>query len=462
MKHTATLFLIFLFPVLSFSQPHAINYQGVARNAQGLPLINHSISLRLSILDSTVTGPAVYVETQTVTTSNTGLFNIGIGLGSAVSGTFNSILWGQGDKWLKIEMDTVGGSNFSFIGTTQFLSVPYALHAMNGVGKGTTQGDMLYWDGNSWIKLPVGPNGYSLALCNGIPTWGGCPISVTTDSVEFFLSNYNAVSGGRITNADQTLIIAKGVCFATSPNPTINNNKTDNGSSTHNFISNLGRLALNTVYFFRAYAINSQGIIYGNEVSFTTPNFGNLPNVSICSQIWTQQNLSVSTYRNGDSIPKVTDPTVWANLTTGAYCYYNNDSATYAATYGKLYNWYAVNDPRGLSPVGWHLPSDSEWRILETCLGGSSVAGGKMKETGTAHWLSPNTGATNSSGFTGHPGGLRFNDGTFASISTHGNWWSSTESVAGPYYFFLHYSSGNMYWANLNKQFGFSVRCVRD
>ena len=128
------------------------------------------------------------------------------------------------------------------------------------------------------------------------------------------------------------------------------------------------------------------------------------------------KNLDVDRYRNGDPIPKVTDPTAWVALTTGAYCYYNNDSATYAATYGKLYNWYAVNDPRGLAPAGWHIPSDAEWATIETCLGGASVAGGEMKETGTIHWQSPNTGATNSSGFTGLPGGYRNYDVVFSDV----------------------------------------------
>ncbi len=130
MKHI----LLIAFAICSihlFAQPQAINYQGVARNSQGLPLVNHNISLRLSILDSSMTGQPVYVETQNVTTSSSGLFNIGIGLGSVVSGIFFSIRWGQGDKWLKTELDTVGGGNFQLIGTTQFLSVPFALTAGN-------------------------------------------------------------------------------------------------------------------------------------------------------------------------------------------------------------------------------------------------------------------------------------------------------------------------------------------
>src|SRR5450759_3473794 len=141
-----------------------------------------------------------------------------------------------------------------------------------------------------------------------------------------------------------------------------------------------------------------------------------IPSVTICTQVWMLKNLDVSTYRNGDLIPKVTDPTAWSALTTGAWCWCSNDSATNASTYGKLYNRYAVNDPRGLPPTGWHVPSDAEWNTLITCLGGDPfVAGGAMKETGTTHWQSPNTDATNSSGFTGLPGGLR-DTGPFSAV----------------------------------------------
>ena len=133
--------------------------------------------------------------------------------------------------------------------------------------------------------------------------------------------------------------------------------------------------------------------------------------VTICNQVWATRNLDVTTYRNGDPIPQVTDIGQWGTLTTGAWCYYNNDPAN-GATYGKLYNWYAVNDPRGLAPAGWHVPSDSEWTTLTDCLGGVSIAGGEMKatgamETGTGLWFAPNVGANNSSGFTGLPGGGR-------------------------------------------------------
>ena len=118
------------------------------------------------------------------------------------------------------------------------------------------------------------------------------------------------------------------------------------------------------------------------------------------------KNLSVARYRNGDKIPQVKTLQLGLGLQLGAWCWYNNDPAN-DSSYGRLYNYYAVADSRGLAPTGWHIPSDSEWTTLSTFLGGDAVAGGKMKEAGTAHWLDPNTGATNSSGFTALPGGLR-------------------------------------------------------
>lgn len=189
----------------------------------------------------------------------------------------------------------------------------------------------------------------------------------------------------------------------------------------------------------------------------------NDPSVSICCQRWMTKNLDVATYRNGDLIPKVTNNAAWEALTTGAYCYYNNDSTTYAATYGKLYNWYAVNDPRGLAPEGWYIPTDFEWTTLGTCLGGDDVAGGPMKEIGTTHWTAPNTGATNISGFTALPGGFRDNGGSFGSIGGGGTWWSSSENTSGnALQRGLSYYSVVLSDGGFDKNYGFSVRCLRD
>jgi uncharacterized protein (TIGR02145 family) len=190
--------------------------------------------------------------------------------------------------------------------------------------------------------------------------------------------------------------------------------------------------------------------------------------VTICNQVWATRNLDVTTYRNGDPIPQVTDPTLWANLTTGAWCYYNNDPAN-GPIYGKLYNWYAVNDPRGLAPTGWQVPSYAKWGFLINCLGGVNVAGGKMKSTGilelgTGLWQSPNVDATNASGFTGLPEGYRSNDGTFSNIGYGGYWWSSLEyDTTFAWNFALSYSTGGATnGVELPKNYGFSVRCLRN
>ena len=192
-------------------------------------------------------------------------------------------------------------------------------------------------------------------------------------------------------------------------------------------------------------------------------SFVPMPAIVIGTQQWMRENLDVLTYRNGDIIPQVTDPTAWAALTTGAWCYYNNDS-TQGNKYGKLYNWHAVNDPRGLAPQGWHVPSDAEWTILETALGGASVAGGKMKEAGTLNWTTPNTGGNNNSGFAGLPGGNRNYLGSFVNVGNLGNWWSSTEEDSvGAWLRYLGYNISDLLRGGANyKYYGFSVRCLRD
>jgi uncharacterized protein (TIGR02145 family) len=191
----------------------------------------------------------------------------------------------------------------------------------------------------------------------------------------------------------------------------------------------------------------------------------NYPVVWICCNPWMIKNLDVATYRNGDAIPNVTNNAAWDTLTTGAYCYYNNDSTTYASTYGKLYNWYAINDPRGLTPEGWHIPTDFEWTTLGNCLGGDALAGGPMKEIDTTHWITPNTGATNLTGFTALPGGFRISNGEFDLIGSSGLWWSSTAVDYAPgdsYSRSLNYSDGILVLETTDKRSGLSVRCLRD
>lgn len=205
-----------------------------------------------------------------------------------------------------------------------------------------------------------------------------------------------------------------------------------------------------TLILLLAYLISCQ-----KELSFTS----HITGVEIFDQVWMQKNLEVVTYRNGDIIPHVTDNAAWDTLTTGAWCYYNNDTAN--AVYGRLYNWYAVNDARGLAPEGWHIPTKQEWIMLVDSLGGDGVAGGKLKAT--ILWTSPNTGATNESGFGGLPGGLRSAGGVCSSIGVNGYWWTTKEHDATTAVErSLAYDLTDCYMYFLNKEWGMSVRCVKN
>jgi uncharacterized protein (TIGR02145 family) len=284
----------------------------------------------------------------------------------------------------------------------------------------------------------------------------------------------SAFSGGNVSSDGGANVTERGICYSTIANPDITNTKIVNGSGTGSFTSNISGLAGATTYFVRSYATNSVGTAYGNQASFTTTSYfiqgtglndldGNTyTSVILGTQEWMVGNLKTSKYNDGTTIPLVTDGTIWGNLTTPAYCWYNNDISTYKNTYGALYNWYTVNTGK-LCPTGWHIPTEAEWTVLENYLGGSA-AGGKLKETGTTHWLSPNIGATNESGFTGLPGGNRYSLGTFAEIGSGGYWWGSTENSYGSA-FGLSLHRDDIYIIISyygDKSNGMSVRCVRD
>jgi len=184
--------------------------------------------------------------------------------------------------------------------------------------------------------------------------------------------------------------------------------------------------------------------------------------VKIGNQTWMTKNLKTSRFNDGTPIPLVTDGAAWAALTTPAYCWYNNDSVSYKNTYGALYNGYAVMTGK-LCPTDWHVPTDEEWTKLIKYLGGESYAGDRLKETGTDYWVSPNTGATNESGYTALPGGLRYHDGIFHDFGFSGYWWTSTEySDTRAFFRYMDYEYSNVFGFNNSKNIGFSVRCVRD
>ncbi len=294
--------------------------------------------------------------------------------------------------------------------------------------------------------------------------------TVTTTSLSSILIN-TAVSGGTITSSGGAPILASGVCWNTVTAPTISNSKTNDVVTAGVFTSNLTSLAANTTYYMRAYTTTIAGTGYGNEIVFKTA-LGTVADadgntyytVGIGTQVWMRENLRTTKYRDGNLITNITDPTAWSSLTYGAYSWYSNDAAN-KPIYGALYNWYATTDSRGLCPTSWHVPTDAEWTTLATTLGGSSVAGGKMKEPGTAHWANADPSATNESGFTALGSGYRSNSGTFTQLGVYNYIWSSTFYVNGSssYGAYLYYYGGQLVTSQpFQNTLGNAVRCIKD
>jgi uncharacterized protein (TIGR02145 family) len=236
-------------------------------------------------------------------------------------------------------------------------------------------------------------------------------------------------------------------------------------SGTASFALNIGG---KTCTVTRTVAIAPQNPTSGYGSNITDVEGNSYKTVFIGTQQWMAENLKISKYSDGTTIPNITDNTQWQNNTTGAWAYYNNDAAN-NAKYGKLYNWYAVskttNGNKNVCPTGWHVPTDAEWTVLTDYLGGASVAGGKMKEVGRTSWNFPNIDATNTSLFTGLPGGYRDPIGNYKVIGDYGYWWSSTEYTEYTYNAWnrlLLTSNGNANSYSYTKGDGLSVRCLRD
>lgn len=306
--------------------------------------------------------------------------------------------------------------------------------------------------------------GFSVRCVNDEATTSGAIIS--TNPV-MNLAVTTATCGGNVTSDGGLTVTERGVCWSTDPNPTTANNKTTNGTGSGTFTSLLTDLTAGTTYYIRAYAINSASTTYGNEISFTTQisaqvtDFdGNIYNtVTIGTQTWMKENLKTTHYANGDAIPYNSVLGTWTSLITGAYTWYSFDYPSKGSVYGALYNGYSVIDSRNVCPTGWHVSTDADWTTLTSYLGGVTVAGGKMKETGITHWASPNTGATNESGFSALPGGQRFSSAdNFTYINQLGEFWTPNNT-----YWKLHENSeAATRTSYTNGWGGCSVRCVKD
>ena len=300
----------------------------------------------------------------------------------------------------------------------------------------------------------------------------------------------SAVAGGNIIDEGDDPVTHRGVVWATTSEPRLESNDGIElaGSGPGEFQSTIEPLRPETTYYVRTFAATDRGVSYGNPVSFTTPPETDAQTISdvdgnvyrtvqIGNQVWMAENLRTSRYRNGDEIMNVPDNNDWQNLgqqPTGAWVYYNNLPDN--MVYGKLYNWYTVNDRRGLCPSGWRVATDNDWQQLERYLGmaaseaGSSGwrgadanVGGKLKDAGTSYWRGPNVGASNESGFSARAGGYRFTSGSFSYLSFFGYWWTASEFDANNAWRRLLFNSReSVNRMNYDKRYGFSVRCVEN
>lgn len=264
--------------------------------------------------------------------------------------------------------------------------------------------------------------------------------------------------------------MSRGICWSTETSPSLRDNSEKSGGGAGDFFITITGLRPGAEYYARAFVISASDTIYGNIISFATPDYGSLSDidgneyktVTIGTQIWMAENLGVSRYNDGKPIPLVTDSMKWTSLSTPAFCWYSNNQEVYKKSYGALYNGYTAGSGR-LCPTGWHVPSDAEWDILAGSLGGSDVAGGKMKEAGTSRWVRPNTGASNMSNFNALPGGLRYFDGNFRDLGFGAYWWSSTQlNPERAFFRFVFHEESLIYRFDNLKRIGFSVRCLKD
>jgi uncharacterized protein (TIGR02145 family) len=367
MKSLFTLFLLITSLSIIAQAPQKFSYQVVIRNSSNQLLINQQVGIKISILQGSENGNAVYSESHIPTTNTNGLAILSIGTGSILVGEFQTINWSNGPYFIQTETDINGGTNYTIISSQQLLSVPYALHAGNGI-------------------TGVSESGDSLLLGNG------------------------------------TFLIIPGISSANS-----------------------GGLSNNISDF--------EGNVYST--------------ISIGTQVWMSENLRATKFCNGENIPQISNQNNWNTATTPGYCVYNADPEN-DSIYGKLYNWFVVSDTRNACPCGWHVPTDDEFTTLTDFLGTESVAGGKMKATGTLSggdglWSIANFEATNESGFTGLPGGGRASGGQFSGVNVNAWFWNSSSFTSTTAWRrIIENLSPGVTRSEVNKKTGCSVRCIQN
>ena len=429
--------------------PLGIPYQAVARNADGSVMANASLTVLFSIRSQSANGPIVYSESHNLTSNSNGLINCFLGEGVASVGVFSELDWSS-NKFLQVIL------NGNDLGTTQLMSVPYSLYSTRSKSADgvllsvSLTGDTLYSGNGNFIIVPGISNANYISGCTDQAACNYNAAAINENGTCLY-TGASCDDGISSTINDQITLD----CFCAGTNSNIGLPGSDvfpsNGTCSAENISVTGCNGETT--------LESDGIIYDL--------------VEIGGQCWFADNLSADQYRNGDLITSDLNNAAWTASVQGAMAHYNNNVAN-DAVYGKLYNWYAVTDSRGVCPAGWHVPNDCEWMFLENSLGmlvneqeiygwrgEIGEIGGKLKSTSI--WNSPNTAGTNSSGFTAVPGGYRNQTGSYFEIGNTGSYWSSSALDASNAWFrklFFNYSNSNRYY--ISKKAGFSVRCLKD
>ena len=518
------IFLIGIFCALHIlaQPPQKMSYQAVVRDANNQLIVNQQVGVKISILEASPNGFPVFAERHQATTNANGLISLEIGTGVPLpTNNLTTIDWGNNNFYLQCEIDITGGTQYSINGVQQLITVPYAFFAetsayadsadFNNLANrpiGNQNGDILYWNNTTetWDILPIGQQGQILTVNNGALTWvtssvlTTLPPTIRTDSV-YNITGRTANVRATIIDAGSTGIISSGVCWSTTPFPSIGNNHTTDGTSIGTFVSTINGLTSGTLFYARAYATNSVGTSYGQPISFTTPTHcgtvtdydGNTyQTIYIGAQCWMKENLKTTHYSNGAVIPE------GGNGSSGKYYFKYDHNDANKAKYGLLYTWEAVmngagssnNNPsgiQGICPSGWHVPSTSEWCELEnyvepgidvTCSStgfrgsmAKKLAKPELWATYTQNSFAPgywsiDTTGFDESGFSALPAGrYYYYSSYFLYLNYNAYFWScSTTSGGSVYYRYMDYSESGvgMNTTSSPNVYAYSVRCVKN
>jgi uncharacterized protein (TIGR02145 family) len=519
--------------------PPGIPYQAEVRSDNGEILANANINVRFTLHELTANGTVSYQETHAITTNELGLFAATIGAGTATQGTFAGINWAQTTKFLQVEVDA--GNGYITMGNQQLMSVPYALYAANGpagpqgpvgpagpqgqvgpqgqagaagigVSEGNVQNQILFWNGTSWTTLNPGSNGQTLTICEGELVWtnrGICPGTITSfncnsstnlgtlraETQSMGVSTGVPYTGGNGGSYPTLMIPSSGIQGLTA---TLNAGILESGEGSLVFIisgtptsegqANFSFTFNNQQCSFTRDVIPARESCLAIDVFNSTASYGSLTDqdgykyktIIIGEQEWMAENLNTSLYRNGDSILTGLSDYSWQYNTSGSWEYYNNDS-TLTCPYGKLYNWFACTDSRGLCPAGWRMPSSADMNSLIQYLDSSpmdmsynlgyegllssNTAGGKLKSLGETYWQSPNITVAENTGFAALPaGGTGPNGPTEYSfgLGSLAYFWTSSRILNDPLSYVLSNETMMLGVDRNPGYFKFSVRCIKE